>query len=223
MPNGKHVRGVPQLEGVKPRHLMNKIDRNGLGPWIVNFKKDNPTLGWQKISDALLAETGIHVAWREIGNYLSYFKDPITGEMCNLDILPKLPDRYRFNPVAIAQTLKEVLEESEISDAETLETMTYQGLAWFKDERLPIPLRLKVAKELRETIRLKLELAGIAKPAPTTVNNNLNVSSTDLAKLMESNPAAVSVIRDLIYMAGQMDAKEQNIRTIEMSEVDDTE
>ena len=215
MPNGPMVRGVPQLEGSKDPYKMNKIDREGLGPWIVNYKIANPTHGYRKISDAILAEFQIHVAWREIGNYLTPFRDPITGEMCNLDLLPKLPDRCRFNTTALALNIKEILEESEISDVETLETLTYQGLEWFKNPDLPIPLKLKVAKELRETIKLKMELGGISKPNAPVTNNNLIVNSSDIAKMLEEKPEALSVLRDLLYLANRSEPQPVTIEEYE--------
>lgn len=205
MPNGPVVR-APQLEGSKPRHLMNQIDREGLGPWILKYRQEHPNEGYRKISEAILKEFQIHISFRVIGFYLESFTDPVTGAFINLDIVDKLPNIATLRGKGMATSIQEVLAESEVGDVEVLEALTNQGLEWFKREELPIPLRLKVAKELRETIKLKMELAGVVKPSTggNTTNNNLNISADEFTKLMTANPEAVSVLRDLLYMANKV-------------------
>lgn len=200
MPNGP-MKFAPQLEGSKPRVNMNCIDREGLGPEVLRLGRQG--LSCRKISDEIQAKYNIFIAYRNISFYLETFRDPITGTIVPEDKLPAIPDRQARQ---IARTIHEMLEEEQVNDVTILETLAHTEMNWFKDPDNPVPLKLKVAKELRETIKLKLELGGIVKPAPTVQNNNLYINQVDLEKFMMEKPETVAMLRELLYLAsGQGD------------------
>lgn len=183
--------------------MMNMIDREGLGPWILErARKGNSA---REISDGVLSAYNLYIGFREIAKYCEAFRDPNTGQIVPEDKLPDIPNRHM--PSAIAQNIHDILEESQVNDISALEVLANEEMRWFRDDDITIALRLKVAKELRETIKLKLEMGGVVKPA-TTVNNTMIVDHKLLEKKMSENPEMVAMVRELLYMAsGQMEGE----------------
>lgn len=197
MPNGERVvEHRPQIAGVKPKYRMNLIDQEGLGPWILDQARKGGSA--RKISDAVLTTYKIYIGYREIAKYCEAFRDHVTGEIIPEEKLPKIPDRHK--PKAIANNIHEILEASQVNDLNALEVLANEEMRFFNDDEIPIGLKLKVAKELRETIKLKLEMGGVVKP-PSTVNNTMIIDQGLIEQKMKENPEMVAMFREFLYMA----------------------
>jgi hypothetical protein len=205
VPNGQK-KWSPQIAGSKPIANMNAIDREGLGPYVLEKAREN--LSCRRISEAIQEEYKIFIGFRSIGFYIETFRDPATGKIIEDSKLPDIPDR--LNPAHMARNIHEMLQESEIDDVTALEEIAHSAMGWFRDPGIPTPLKLKVAKELRETIKLKLEIGGVVKPQAPTTNNTLVMGADAMEKMLIKHPEMIPFMREFIYMAsGRADVPEK--------------
>jgi len=175
---------------------MNIIDQHGLGRTVLALARDEKLSSF-KITQRILQDYKVFIGERSIRHYLKTFQDPNTGKYVPDEKFPDVPDW----DVRTAQDVHAMLEERQINDVNILEVLSDQAMAWFYDPDIPINMKLRIIKELRDTIRLKLELGGLVKPtAPASQTNNFIMGKEAIEKLLVDKPESIGVIRDLLYL-----------------------